>query len=295
MRPAVVVALLLLSGCSRKAEPDVQWVGHVAPLTGPRRERGEEAARAIELLLERSKADGKKVAVRHVDAENKATVRAEATRLLAVNRVLALLVGPGIEDIDDVTAAARAHDAGVIVLEQDPHWQGRALATFVFEKLKVRSVKIDRRLQPRVADGFASAWREAGGAVSDREGEVGGVLTDGMFHVGETSYEAVLYPEGHTGSDAAKGWRASYEKRFRQPPTADALLAHDGLGILLAELAETEGGSRQKLQESLARRKAYEGLTGTLRQVDGRWRWPLFIARHKAGKREILEAVPVPE
>jgi ABC-type branched-subunit amino acid transport system substrate-binding protein len=136
MRAALVLSLLLFSGCSRKAEPEVLWIGHVAPLTGPRRERGEAAVRAVELLIEQARADGKKVAVRHVDAESKATARAEATRLLAINRVLALLVGPGIEDIDDVTAAARAHEAGVIVLEQDPDWQGRALAAFVFEKLR---------------------------------------------------------------------------------------------------------------------------------------------------------------
>lgn len=295
MRSALIVSLLLLSGCSGKAEPDVQWVGHIAPLTGPRRERGEDAVRAIELLLEQVKADGKKVAVRHVDAETKATARAEATRLLAVNRVLALLGGPGIEDIDDVTAAARAHDTGVIVLEQDPDWRGRALATFLFEKLKVRSVKIDRRLQPRVADGFTSAWRESGGTVSEREGDAGGVLVDGKFNVGETSYEVVTYPEGHSLSDAAKEWRSNYEKRFRQPPTADALLAHDGLGILLAEMAESDSLSRQKLQEALSKRKTYAGLTGTLRQVNGRWRWPLFIVRHRASKSEVVEAVPVPE
>src|SRR5689334_6421116 len=127
MRSVLVAFCLLLAGCSRKAEPEVLWVGHLAPLSGPHRERGEEAARAIELLLDQIKADGKKVAVRHVDAESKATARAEAVRLLAVNRVLALLVGPGVEDPDDVAAAARAQDAGVVVLEPDSAWRGRAL------------------------------------------------------------------------------------------------------------------------------------------------------------------------
>jgi hypothetical protein len=41
--------------------------------------------------------------------------------------------------------------------------------------------------------------------------------------------------------------------------------------------------------------RSHAGLTGTLRQVRGRWRWPLFIVRHRPGSAEVVQAVPVPE
>ena len=60
---------------------------------------------------------GRHVGVRHVDAA-KGDARAEAIRLLAVNRVAALIVGPGVKNLDDILAAARAHPTPVIVLDE---------------------------------------------------------------------------------------------------------------------------------------------------------------------------------
>jgi ABC-type branched-subunit amino acid transport system substrate-binding protein len=303
----VIVVVALLAGCSRQAEPEPLWIGHLAPLSGPNRERGEDAVRAMKLRLEQVKADGKtfggrEVAVRHVDAVDKATARAEAVRLLAVNRVLGLLVGPALEDADDVVTTARAHSAPVVALEPDPEAEGAALARFVLTKLKrteaVVSREADDRAVRRLADAFETAWREGGGSlVADTRPGVAMLRArqPASVEVSGDSYSVSVYPAGLAVPEAAREWAAGFQKRFSRPPTADALMAHDALGILLAGLEELTVPTRQTLLEAASKQKTYDGLTGTLRQADGRWRWPMFIVRHRAGKADVAEAVPVPE
>src|SRR5438045_2221500 len=108
LRVGLLLLAALLAGCSGRSPEETVWVGHVAPLSGPARDRGEQAVQAIELALEQAEADGftaggRPVGVRHVDAAG-GKARAEAVRLLTVNRVAALIVGPGVPEADEVVA-----------------------------------------------------------------------------------------------------------------------------------------------------------------------------------------------
>lgn len=190
LRHLCILALLaLLAGCTTRAKPEPIWIGHITPLSGPRRESGEEAVRAIESVLtsaheENLGVGGRPVGVRHVDSVKDG--RAEATRLLAVNRVAALLVGPGVENVEDILAAARSHSAPVVVLDEvasppdwsgafllgpDPAQRGRALAKYAREKLKLGKVAAlvdsDRTSGVVFAEAFAKAWRQEGGTLRE--------------------------------------------------------------------------------------------------------------------------------
>src|SRR5262245_7369829 len=96
----VLLLTLALAGCSKPAAPETVWVGHLTALSGPRQAEGEQARKAIELALQpiHEKGElfeGRRVGVIYVDAARPEQARAEAARLLAVNGVIALLVGPG--------------------------------------------------------------------------------------------------------------------------------------------------------------------------------------------------------
>src|SRR5262245_7513283 len=150
-----VLVTLALSGCTRSGAPETVWVGHLVPRSGPRQAEGEQARMAFEMALTTLRTnqelfDGRALGVRHVDASRPGQARAETARLLAVNRAVALLVGPGVPGVEEVVAAAHTHetavivldglpvppDAGSVVLGAGPAQRGRALATFAREKLK---------------------------------------------------------------------------------------------------------------------------------------------------------------
>ena len=59
---------------------------------------------------------GRSLGVRHVEAKDKTRARAEASRLLAVNRVACLIVGPEVEGVAEVFAIARSHGTVAVVL-----------------------------------------------------------------------------------------------------------------------------------------------------------------------------------
>src|SRR5262249_35115051 len=112
LRVGLLLLAALLAGCSGRSPEETVWVGHLAPLSGSPRDRGEQAVQAIELALEQAKEDGvtaggRPLGVRHVDAAG-GEARAEAVRLLTVNRVAALIVGPGVSGAEEVVAEARA-------------------------------------------------------------------------------------------------------------------------------------------------------------------------------------------
>lgn len=161
-------------------------MGHLVPTSGPDRERGEDAIRAMQLFLEQAREDdwsahGRTVAVRHADSAGKGQGRTEATRLLAVNRVAALIVGPGVDNLEDVIAAARAQGTSVVVVDErveasragclvlgpNPLQRGQVLAGLASGKLKARRalVLVDRRhaIPSALADAFVAAFRDRGG------------------------------------------------------------------------------------------------------------------------------------
>jgi len=183
-RLVCLLSLALIAGCS-SSKPETIWIGHLVPLSGPDRETGEESVRAMQLVLEKARADGftvagRPVGVRHVDSATD-KMRAEATRLLAVNGVSALIVGPGAGDVAEVIAAARSHSAPVIVLDEvaeapdysgavllgsDPTQRGEKLAEVAREQLKFTKIAVVIDKKPgcvRLAEAFMADWRKGKG------------------------------------------------------------------------------------------------------------------------------------
>jgi hypothetical protein len=179
--------VLLLAGCASSARPEPLWVGHLAPLSGAAGDEGEQAVAAMNLALEQARADefsvaGRPLGVRHVDTA-RGTGRSEAVRLLGVNRVAALVVGPGVQRPEEVVAAARLHGAPVLVLDElpdvprerggvvllaaDPARRGEALAELARSELKrTRAAVLVDEARPvctALASGFARTWRTSKG------------------------------------------------------------------------------------------------------------------------------------
>jgi branched-chain amino acid transport system substrate-binding protein len=98
---ALLIPPLLLAGCGGRAPVPQVLIGHVATLSGPDRGPGEDAARGIRLAVKEADRDTKPaLEVLHVDARGQAEAfEAEAVRLLAVNRVSALLGGTTAEEV----------------------------------------------------------------------------------------------------------------------------------------------------------------------------------------------------
>src|SRR5437868_1911607 len=98
MAPGVCLlgaALFTACGCTAKTEPEPILVGHVAPLSGADKSRGEHARQGIRLAVEEAEpVAGRRVAVDHADTRSDPeAVRAVVRRLLTVNRVAAVLGG----------------------------------------------------------------------------------------------------------------------------------------------------------------------------------------------------------
>jgi len=181
MRWALAALLAVLSGCGPKAEPEPLYIGHLLPLSGSDRARGEEARQGVRLAVEEAltadvRCAGRPLAVRHVDDRGDAeTVRAEATRLLAVNRVPALL--GGVDPAFNQALARTVQPSGVPVLlptelpeppradnifclEVSPAERGRALAGFAHEDLKATRAAVVVREGDPVAGTLAAAFVE---------------------------------------------------------------------------------------------------------------------------------------
>ncbi len=182
LRSAAAVALAaLLAGCGGKA-PEPIRVGHLAPLSGPNRAAGEHARQAIQLAVEEWNGDdangpGRKVAVLHVDAQDK-TAQAEAVRLLSVNRVVALLAGPDAGLAESAGRAAGRYEAAVVVpgelaappagvfaVGAGPSSRGLSLARFAAGGLKAgrAAVLTDGRdpAAAALASAFLKGWPHA--------------------------------------------------------------------------------------------------------------------------------------
>jgi ABC-type branched-subunit amino acid transport system substrate-binding protein len=178
---------VLLSGCATYPKAEPIWVGHLAPLSGPERDRGEQALVAMNQALAQAREDdfsiaGRPLGVRHVDSA-KGTARAEAVRLLSVNRVCALVAGPGVEKPDDLLAAARlyatpvvvldelpelpAKSSGVVLLAADPARRGEALAEVARKELKRSRAAVvvaeGLPVQAALTEAFSRTWRERKG------------------------------------------------------------------------------------------------------------------------------------
>ncbi len=102
-----------LAGCGRKGEPEPIIIGHVAPLSGVDKARGEQAKQGIALAVEEANAEsnrvlGRRVIVTHADTRSDpAEVRPVMKRLLAIDRVCALLGGPEAAALENIGSIAQ--------------------------------------------------------------------------------------------------------------------------------------------------------------------------------------------
>ena len=178
----LAVVLLLGLGCSSGKPTQPVWVGHVAPLSGPDRRFGEQARQGILLAVESARAEGvtvggRPIAVRHVDGRGEAgTVRAETVRLLAVNKVAALLAGPdgrtltllqaarpyGAPGIAPAEVVGPLSDEAVLVLGAPPAQRGKVLARHALRALKAKRVAVLHDEKSAVCgalvDAFVQPW-----------------------------------------------------------------------------------------------------------------------------------------
>jgi branched-chain amino acid transport system substrate-binding protein len=144
--------VLTLAGCKRGSPPAPIYLGHVATVSGPGKEAGEQASRGIRLaILEHDKDTGqalsRPVAVRHTDTKGKLEAfEAEAVRLVGVSKVVALYGGTTPEEITRLDRSrvpvvspaglsTAAMSENVFLLGLSPSYQGQLLARFAAEEL----------------------------------------------------------------------------------------------------------------------------------------------------------------
>src|SRR5207302_9446020 len=103
-------ALFFTLGCTAKTEPEPILAGHVAPLSGGDKARGEHARQGIRLAVEEAGTiAGRRVAVDHADTRSDPeAVRAVIKRLLTVNKVVALLGGIEAARVENLGSLAQA-------------------------------------------------------------------------------------------------------------------------------------------------------------------------------------------
>jgi branched-chain amino acid transport system substrate-binding protein len=152
----VGATLFVLVGCGGEGEMAPVWIGHLSPLSGPDRASGESARRGIVLAVEEAnkhpddQGAGRPVRVLHADTHGDSRAfGAEATRLVTVNRVVALLGGQRSADVKGFRRLDRPDvflvtplglpgeslsSSRIFFTGLSPADRGRALARFAAEK-----------------------------------------------------------------------------------------------------------------------------------------------------------------
>jgi branched-chain amino acid transport system substrate-binding protein len=213
----VFVLPVFLAGCATRGEQEPIWLGQVVPLSGPDRLVGEHARQGVSLAVKEAHERGWSVAgqlpaVRHADSHGEgSTVRGQTVRLLAVNRVAALIAGPDATAAEEMVRAARPYGSNDLVtttrplgatvmvpgvlprgvsgefwaLGVRPGWRGEVLARHALAALKAKRavVLLDDRdaLAGELAEAFGKEWSRKGGAEVmvwrvGRDGELGELI-----------------------------------------------------------------------------------------------------------------------
>lgn len=257
--------LLALAGCTGRSKEEPIWIGHIGPVG----KRGESAINGMEQMLADLRHGeftfgGRTLGVRHVEAKDKGRARAEASRLLAVNRVACLIVGPEVEGVADVCAIARAHDSIAIVLDGT---EDRALAR------QAVWLGVGARMRAEMLARYAKGRKGV-------EGE---------------SRTLRIRPDNADFPEKGRAWAERYEKRFGKPPDDNAILGAEAVELIADGLKAVGGDDRQKLATNLEDRTTVAGLTGRIEWQ--RWRTirPVWVERVVEGKRVTVEPVPTNE
>jgi len=173
---------LALAGCFGKGETPTVVIGHVSTLSGSGRGPGEHATRGIRLAVEEverdpAKGPGRAILVRHTDTRGELDAfESEAVRLVAVNRVVALLGGANAAEVErleraqvPVVAPAGLHTRAmgelVFLTGLSPAFEGQVLARFAAQDraASTAAVLADERREEalQVAEAFVRAFPAA--------------------------------------------------------------------------------------------------------------------------------------
>ena len=181
------LALFLLGiGCSRVAQPpDPHIIGHVAPRSGPDQAAGLRSAEAVALAVgdinvnEALRIDGRPVSVVHGDTGPDLDGFAhQGTRLLAVNRVTALIGATNAAELEKLIPAIQAHQIVLVspsggtadnasrlafYVGIDPKERGRILGKFAAEERMWTDVAVvtdaNNPIFPVMAAAFLQEYR----------------------------------------------------------------------------------------------------------------------------------------
>jgi branched-chain amino acid transport system substrate-binding protein len=178
--------MLWTAGCGGSSTPAPIDVGHVATLSGPNKEAGQQAQRAINLAVQEQQKAAKEnnkrpIRVRHANTKgNLDAFEAEAVRLVTVNHVKALLGGQSAAEVARldkaqvplVTPGVRTRGLSDLVFFTglSPEFQGQVLARFAAENLHALKVFIfaDERREESVA--LAEAFTRELGKTAKKDG-----------------------------------------------------------------------------------------------------------------------------
>lgn len=211
----LAAALFLACGCTAKTEPEPIVVGHVAPLSGADKLRGEHARLGIRLAVEEAEPiAGRRVAVDHADTRSDPeAVRAVVRRLLTVNRVSAVLGGAEAARVENLGALAQSNGVPFVLSGGPPL---RPPAEFVF------FTGMTPERQGQVLARFADRqWK----------GKTIAVLTDGNRAALVEAFTRSL-----PGSAVAGPW--TYKGADKVRPTAEEVLAKKPEALLFAGAAD---------------------------------------------------------
>ncbi|HEV3142866.1 MAG TPA: ABC transporter substrate-binding protein [Gemmataceae bacterium] len=184
-RGFLLLALLFVPfGCSWfKSTPEPHLVGHLAPLTGPDQAIGQRSEMAVRMAVEKAnqeeKIDGKSVAAIHGDTgSDPNAMQFQATRLLAVNNVKALIGVYYSAQLDSVLPLLQAHQIVLVTpsgglatgtsrliypVGLAAKERGKHLAKFAVEEKKITDIvpviDLSNPLFSSISEAFATEFR----------------------------------------------------------------------------------------------------------------------------------------
>jgi branched-chain amino acid transport system substrate-binding protein len=212
---ALSVVILALAGCSQKTVTEPIWIGHLAPLSGPDKWKGDHARQGVDLAVEETKNEkrvgGQPVEFRHANTRGEADrLQAEAVRLLTVNKVVALLDGSDPALAERLAPTAQPYAVPVVVaaelpgpadlvfsLGAGPPARAKALARFAGQELKAKKAVVltDGRLPLAVnlARAFVLEWTKAKAPVEEWTFRADAELADFLSHTAKAKPDVVLF------------------------------------------------------------------------------------------------------
>jgi hypothetical protein len=106
-------------------------------------------------------------------------------------------------------------------------------------------------------------------------------------------HTAAVYSAAAKVPSESDQWRRSYEKSQHQPPGRDAVLARDGLRLLMEALEKEKARKslQARLRQELSEIKEFDSVTGKVTWSEDRPVRVLFLVRLAGGKAQVLQTL----